>query len=379
MKYKTKYIIQVLLFLLLFSCKDVKEQHLPPTLPQDGTITYSKNFSIEKQGENTLLTVRNPWKGAKVAFSYLTYPRGSQPPKPQDNVILIPVPIRSLACMSTTHIGLLNFLGMDSLVTSMSGTKYVYNEAVRQRIQAATIKELGHGDGLNYELLVESNPDVVLTYGMSEDNNIKKLQEIGLKPVVIAEYMDASPLGRAEWVKFLAVLTGQEVLAAQKFEEIAKEYERLKDMAQQVPTKTKVFTGMGFKGNWHVPEADSYVAQSIADAGGDYLWKNHAGSGSIMLDFEAVFDRSQEADAWINVGMVKSLKDIREVDERYTHFLAWKKGNVFNGSARVSDNGGYDIYESAVVNPHLVLQDLIRIFHPKLLQEGDWVYYEQLL
>ncbi len=365
-----------LFFILMLSCCQTPSanQGTPNSNPE---IQFAKNFTIENKKGYSVLTVKNPWKGSNQIFKYVVHPRGAPVPTGLKNAVFIPTPIKSVACLSTTHVGLLNFLDAGDLITAMSGTAYVYDEKIRQRIQSNEITELGNSENLNFEKLIEAAPDVVFTYSLGTDNNMAKMKELGIKPVILAEYMDHSPLARAEWVKFLAVLLGKQQLANQKFDKIATEYHQLEAKVKNLK-QPSVFTGMGYEGNWYVPGGESYVAQNIKDAGGNYLWKDQKGHSSIMLDFEAVFDKAKETDVWINVGIVNNKEDISKIDERYAKFNAYQSGRIFNGNARVSQGGGYDIYESAVVHPHIVLKDMIKIFHPNTIPDHKLYYYQQL-
>jgi len=361
--------------LALFRCKSDQS-----TIVQDNTPSstkYAANFLLQKKKDHTILTVKQPWKDADISFQYIAYPKGSSKPEGYPNATFIATPVTTVACLSTTHVGMLDFVDATDQLIAMSGTKFVNNKKVIDNIESGLVSELGSSENLNYELLVKLKPEIVLTYSLGADNNVKKFKELDLKPVVIAEYLDNSPLGRAEWVKFLAVLLGKESVTNKRFASIEQDYLQTMKKAQKLPKPT-VFTGLGYEGNWHVPQGESYVAKSIEDAGGNYLWKEKPGNGSLVLDFEAVLSKAQQAAVWINVGSVNSKEDIIAVDDRYGQFAAFQQGRVFNGNARVSAGNGYDIYESAVVFPNVVLKDLITIFHPEAFPEHTLYYYKQL-
>ncbi len=376
-----RIIYPTLLIICLFACKDTTtQQHDKTSTQQNNTIKYAKKFTIQEHSTYTLLQVHNPWKSADVSFTYLVYDAGTPKPDYAGEATFVERPIKRIACTSTTHVALLDFLQSTDLLVGISGAKYIYNNTVNKQIAAGTIQEIGTTAGLNYEKLLDTEPDIVLTYGMGTDNNIEKIKEAGLTPIVMAEYMDQSPLGRAEWVKFISVFLGKEAYANMQFDSLSLRYENLKQFVKkEARSSPSVLVGMGLSGNWFVPGGESYVAQHIHDAGGAYLWQNQPGSSSLQLDFEAVYDKAQQADKWINIGMVNSGLDIINSDERYAQFQALKAGELYNGNQRVSAGGGYDIYESAVVHPDLVLKDLIKAFHPDLLPEHEWVYYKKLI
>jgi len=362
-------------FILIVGCKS--EQPTWTKDPTPSSTKYAENFLLQKKEGYTILTVKQPWKNAKTGFQYIAYQKGSPKPEGYPDATFIATPVETVACLSTTHVGMLDFVDAKDKLIAMSGTRFVNNKTVIDNIENGLVTELGSSEQLNYEVLLKLKPDIVLTYSLGSDNNTQKIKELGLTPVVIAEYLDNSPLGRAEWVKFLAVLLGKEIVTAKRFASIEQDYLQTMKKVADLPRPT-VFTGLGYEGNWHVPEGDSYVARSIADAGGNYLWKEKPGNGSLVLDFEAVISKGQQADTWINVGMVNAKEDMLAVDDRYAQFSAFTNNRVYNGNARVSDGGGYDIYESAVVFPNMVLKDLIKIFHPSVLPDHTLYYYKQL-
>jgi len=378
-KYFTKKIFYIILIISLFSCKNENKPTIISKNKKSETIQYAQNFTITKHANYTVLQVKNPWDAAKISFNYVVYDKGTKQPEFSEKAVYIQRPVERVACTSTTHLALLNSIGVADKLVGISGAKYVYDARTRERITVGEVKEIGNEGGLNYEILTDTEPEIVLTYGMSTDNNIDKLQEAGLTPVVLAEYTDHSPLGRAEWMKLIAVLFDKEAEADSTFRSISSNYNELKNLIKNnIREQPRVMVGMGFSGNWYVPGGASYVANHITDAGGAYIWQENKGKSSLQLDFETVYEKAQAADKWINIGMVGSAADIVAADERYSDFKALNNNELYNGSRRISPQGGYDIYESAVVQPDVVLKDLIKAFHPELLPEHSFFYYKKL-
>ena len=142
--------------------------------------------------------------------------------------------------------------------------------------------------------------------------------------------------------------------------------------------KPTVFTGSDYQGTWSMPGGNSFAAAFLKDAGADYLWADDTSTGSLPLAFEAVFEKAQSAEYWVNVGYFFTLNDLLAADARYADFAVYQSGNIWNNDAITSATGGNDYYESAVAHPELVLADLIKIFHPELLPDYELVYYRQL-
>jgi iron complex transport system substrate-binding protein len=194
-----------------------------------------------------------------------------------------------------------------------------------------------------------------------------------------AEYMEDTPLGRSEWLKFTALFFNKEEEAEKIFAKIAKKYEDIATKAKAVKNRPTVFLGFNFKGTWYTPGGNSYVAKYLADAGANYLWSEDKSSGSLPISFEAVFERAANADYWLNLRQSwNSLKDVVTEDNRYGDFHAFKKGNLYNNNARLSANGGNDYWQSGISNPDVVLSDLIKIFHPEILPNYNLFYYQKV-
>ncbi len=160
--------------------------------------------------------------------------------------------------------------------------------------------------------------------------------------------------------------------------EYAEKYLRMADKAKNIKVKPTVLNNAPYQGVWWIAGGSSYAARLIEDAGGDYMWSDNEQSGSLMLDFEAVFEKAADVDFWINPGIWRSLDEARAEDERYAEFKAFQKGSVYNNNRRMNEHGFSDYWESGVANPDVVLADLITIFHPDFLPGHELVYYKKL-
>ncbi len=338
---------------------------------------YAKNFTIEEKENYKILQLKNAWKGNDKTYTYVLYDKKQNPPNGFLKEQLIPVPVEKVVCQSTTHVAFIDALGAAAKIKGISGAKYIYNKKINDKINKGQIIEVGNDRGLNYENLLSLQPDVVFSFGIDGSNQLAKMKELGMKPILIAEWMEQTPLGRAEWLKFFGAFFGLENEALEKFDTIKKEYENLKLKLEGLQGST-TFTGMGFEGNWHVPEGQSYLANTIREAGGTYLWEGLEGTGSRMIDFETFYTKAKDAKIWLNVNLSEKLEDLPKTDNRYRDFQSWKNGEVYNPILRRSEAGGIDIYESGVIQPHIILKDLAKIFHPELMKNHKFYYYKKL-
>ncbi len=348
--------------------------------PEKVTIVDAVGWTIEYHNNYKVITVPNPWRDADVQFQYVLVQCGTPPPDNVGDALVIEVPVQSVVAMSTTQLPHLAELGLLDRLVGVDSFLYINNEAVRAKIKAGELVEIGSGGQVNVEQALDLQPDLIMTYGVGnpEYDAHPKLLEAGLKVVLNSEYMEVSPLGRAEWVKFTAAFFNQEAKAMEIYDSIASRYREIAALARNVADKPTVFANRPFQGTWYMPGGKSYVAQLLADAGATYLWADDTSTGSMQLSFEAVFDRARDADFWLNPGNWKSLAEAAAEDERYTQFAAYQNGNVYNNNKRLNENGGNDYWESGVTNPHLVLADLIKIFHPELLPDHELYFYQKL-
>jgi len=369
-------LIYVFILLMFFSCSEKKVHEKCFTSNR-----FALGFHIEKFGDLSRVDVLDPWENATgIHYSYWLVPKNEEVPDSIRSKKIIRTPVERVVCLSTTHIGFLLKLGLEDKIVGISGKQYVSNQKVRAEIEAGQVQDVGYDQNLNYELLLKLKPDMVMAYGVGSEvaSYLSKLEDLGIPVVINAEYLEETPLGRAEWLKFVAAFFNREDDADRIFSETAKQYLQLKQKALQAGHQPVVITGFPYKDNWWVPGGKSNMANLIADAGGQYLWKDNDKRESFVLSPENVISQSVNADVWINCGYVGSLKDITDQDERFAIIKPLREKMVYNDNKRMIPNGGNDIWETGVANPEVVLKDLIRIFHPEIFPSDTLYYYQKL-
>lgn len=339
---------------------------------------YAKGFTIAYTGRYKVVTILSPFEQKTTATRYLLVPRGMAHPAGYPDSRVIETPIRSLVGMSSMHIALADFLGAANVLVGVGDLKYASAPRVRQRIAAGQIFEVGLGKQLNNELLITRNPDLVMTTGWPGEGltRFQTLSAAGVPVMINSEWVETTPLARAEWVKVLAALLNKEDLVNEKFGRVAREYQRLAALAQTAVRRPSVVVGTPFKDVWYVPDANSYMAQFLRDAGAAYHWdQTNSPSGSLALSFEAVAPVALAADFWLHTGSLTSKAGLLAQDARFAAFAPYKTGRVFNNNRRTNAQGANDYWESGALHPDVVLADLIRILHPELLPRGPLYYY----
>lgn len=374
-------IIIILSFLLFFlSCNsDQKELEKVKSIELSSEIQlkYAEGFTIKKFEDYKIITINEAWKDVGDTYKYVLYQ--NEIPTDVKDAIFIKVPIKSIACLSLTHVAFLEKLGVENSIIGISGCDYVSSTKINTRILNNNIKEIGQDQSINYEVLVENAPDFVMAYGINSYSNgtLNKMKELGLEVVLNSEYMETHPLGKAEWIKFVAAFFNKNEHADSIFNEIEQEYLSLVKLTSGIKEKPTVFTGMPWSGSWYVPGAKSFQAQLFKDAGAEYLWLDNNEKSSLVKSKEIIIDEAFDADFWLNQNSYKDINAIIDFDEIFKGFSSVKKLQLYNNDNRVNNKGGNDYWESGVINPHIVLKDLIKIFHPNLL-EHKFYYYKKL-
>ena len=362
-------------FLAFFACQTPNVAEKNKT-----TQTYAKNFSIEQLTDYQLVTIYQPWAGASQPLKYALYPRQNPPPALPPDVLAIAVPVGKIACTSTVQVAMLDFIQQTDKIVALSDGQYIYNPLIFNKLAKGEIVDLGNSQGFNYEKLLATTPELTLVFGLNNEANIaQKLNEMGQKVLYISEFLETEPLGRAEWVKLIAALFNTEIQTKTDIlfrDSVEIPYNKIKNQILPNKKKPTVFTGLAYEGVWYVAGGESFLATMIADAGGDYLYKNQKTAGSLPFAFEKVYAEAQQADIWLNVSEAQSLANLKKANVLYADFAAFQQQKVFSYHRKVSKNGGFDIFESAVLRPHLVLSDFYHIIHNFPVDKLH--YYQQL-
>jgi iron complex transport system substrate-binding protein len=242
-----------------------------------------------------------------------------------------------------------------------------------------SLRDIGQKNGVNIEILMSLQPDLVMAYTMGTSfEQLKPIQKSGTPVVLNADYLESSPLGRAEWLKLTAVLLNKYEEGDSLFKSIEENYLSTKKLAKKIHQKPSVMTGVMYGDVWYVPGGDSYASKFIEDAGGNYLWSDNPKTGSLELSFESVLDKAKSADFWIGTASFTHLNELENSNTKYALFDAFKLHKVYSYTKRVNANGANDFLESGYMRPDLILKDYIKILHPALFPEEKSTYFQTL-
>jgi iron complex transport system substrate-binding protein len=382
-------VVPVLFSLLFFvSCRLGGRKEEPAAVISVGnekiltkaTIQYARGFSIDYHDHFKLVRVLNKLAASTDTLRYLLVQDGYPIPTGYPGTQVIHIPVKTIIGMSSMHVALADFAGVGDRITGMGSLAYISSPEVRKNVKAGKITQVGLDGNMNNELIISMNPGVLIAMGNPDAGfgRYKTLTDAGIPVLLNAEWLESTPLGRAEWVKLMAALVNKEDLVNKKFDSIAQAYNALARLGSGATRKPHVIIGIPFKDSWYVPAGESYMGQFLKDAGAGYKWTDSKGTGSLSLNFEGVAPEALTADYWLNVGYVDSKKDIVAKDSRYGAFRSFQTDKVYNNNKLTNDQGANDYWESGGVNPHLVLADMIKILHPELLPDHQLVYYKQL-
>lgn len=385
-------LIVLLLGVVLVGCDSANGPSIEGFTRELYTPTYASGFSIlgynpdgatedgepcESPYKSTLIKVRNPWQGVEGEERSLLILRNGEPLPKGYRGPVVQGDAERIVCLSSSHIAMLDAIGGVERIVGVSGLDFVQNPSIRAR--SGEVGDVGYDNNFNYELLVALDADLVLLYGIFSPSIMEpKLKELGIPYLYVGEYVEQSPLGKAEWMVAVGECAGLRPEAERHFATIPPQYNHWKGLAAATKHRPKVMLNLPYGDAWFMPWPSSYTARLIADAGGDYLYqKAETTTGSATIDLEQATVMISEADLWLDLN---ELNDRESLVKRYPRFAdlgCVKRGELYNNNRRANPNGGNDLWESGVVTPHLILCDLVKIFHPELVDQ-ELYYYQKL-
>ena len=349
--------------------------------PQKLSVAYASGFKVDYHNNYKVVTVTDPWQGAQESFRYVLVQCGTPAPQNVEGTV-IEVPVENVIAMSTTYLPTIEDLGLVDKLIGLDSYLWTTNPAVQARIASGDIAEIGGGAAVNVELTLDLDPALVMTYGtgLADFDTHPVLLEAGIPVALNGDFVEQSPLGRAEWMKFIAMFFNREAEAAAQFETIAEEYMAVKVLTAELTERPSVLLGSVYNGTWYVAGGNSYMATMLADAGAAYLWSEEGDVGALPLDFESVYAIASEVEFWLNPdnSFWFTVDNVLDSDPRYGDFAPLERGQLYNNNARVNENGGNAYYEEGAAHPERVLKDLVKILHPHLLPDHQLRFYQQV-
>lgn len=365
---------------LLFSCgggKTATSQAEGDTI----AFKYATQLCVVHYDGYTVATLKNPWKEGMILHQYVLVPKDQESVPMIHGATVIRTPLSRSMIFSTVHCAMLMDFGKQNCIAGVADLKYIKIPWIQQQVQQGNICDVGDGLSPVVEKIIDQRPDALFLSPFENSGGYGKLEDIDIPIVECAEYMESSPLGRAEWLRFYGMLFGCEQKADSLFNAIDKNYNTLKALAahhrpspntQQPQVLLDKITG----NVWYVPGGKSTIGQMIQDAGGNYPWAADVHSGSVSLPFEAVLEKAGEADIWLfrySGDHDITYEELRSEHHGYNQFNAFRNHRAYGCNVELSP-----FYEETPFRPDWLLNDFIRILYPEIQSLAPLRYYHPL-
>lgn len=340
---------------------------------------YAEGFEVRYVEGGCLVTIQDPQKekgkGEVYRYALVRDKEAFAKNKVSDDYVVRSVPVKNIICM--TSLQLSNFIKLDELdhVVGITSTRHLFNKEVNRRLKEKKIRKIGIEGNFDNEIIISMNPDLILISPFKR-GGYDALKEVGIPLIPHLGYKENSPLGQAEWIKFIGLLIGEEEKANAIFDSIKTEYNALKQLTAKIEKKPVVFSGELRGGNWYAVGGRNFLAQLFRDAGADYFLKDDPNTGGVTLDFETVYSRAESADYWRILNSYNgtfTYDALKAEDSRYADFRAFKDKGVIYCNLKEKP-----YYENVPTHPEVLLKDLIKVFHPELLPDYTPAFYELL-
>lgn len=374
----------LLLFLTCLNCKENKALTQEPSSQTASklAVTYAKGFSIEIHQDYQVLEIKNPWPKSNKTYRYalVNRDRASEIQLEASTFeAVIQTPIQKIVVTSTTHIPALDLLNVEHTLVGFPDPDLVSSEKTRALIEKGMVKNLGKNESINTEILLALRPELVIGFGIDGNNKtFENIQKSGIPVIFNGDWVEKSPLAKAEWIKVFGALYNQEQVAQTVFETIENDYLEAKKSAGEASRRPTVLSGALHRDIWYLPSGTSPEAQLLKDANTHYLWQDTEAEGSLALNFENVFEKAKDAELWINPSIYTSLEALEKANPHYSKFKAFKERQIYSFVDTKGKTGGVTYFEMGMARPDLVLKDLIKIAHPELLPDYDLYFYKRI-
>lgn len=365
----------VLIIVFFSACKHKNQAELNSEENSIKTnIKYAKGFEIQQFKDYKKLLIKAPYQNAEETFEFILSKKNTT-----NTQNTIKIPLNSIVVTSTTHIPMLELLQVEQKLIGYPNTSYISSKKTRSLIDNGAIKDLGNEERINTELLLDLHPDAVIGFSINSNNKMfANIQQLGIPVILNGDWLEETPLGRAEWIKLFGVLFDKEAAADSIFLSIETSYLNAKKTALKADKRPSIISGGLFKDIWNLPAGNSFEATFLKDANTNYLWSNSKGNGSLSLNIENVFEKGLNAKLWVAPSFYNSLKQLEEANDINSKFKAFKNKEVYSYVNKRGETGGIMYFELAPARPDLVLKDIIKIAHPELMVDYEFTFYEKL-
>lgn len=378
-----KQVLLLLSLLLLVACGGKKNAKVSggETLHDSAALVkpqYAKGFTVRYLENGVrLVDVEDPQKDEDkmpVSYQFALVEKGSDAEVPE-GYTKVEVPVQRTIVMTMLQLSNFTALKAHDIVKGITGTKNLFNKDIRKRVKDGSIVKIGMEGNFDTELILAANPEVIFISPFKR-GGYDAIKETGITLIPHLGYKELTPLGQAEWVKFVGLFIGKEKEANDLFKGIEQRYNEAKALAADAKTRPTVFSGEMHGGNWYAVGGKNFLAQLFRDAGADYVVKNEDTGGS-NIEFEQMYAMAANADYWRILNSYPdtfSYDALKASEPRNDLFKAFREKHVIYCNMKQTA-----YYETTPVEPDVLLKDLLAIFHPELVEKDYKPKYYQLL
>ena len=366
--------IQILLslvFILSLSCSQTDKKNIDNI---DGyELRYAKGFNVKVHENYKQVTVRDPWDTTRTLFQYVLIDRDKEIPANIPQGTIVKVPLETVIAFSTIQCSMLQEIGEQHKIKGVCQAQYIDLPYIRQKLESGEILDLGSMHKPDVERLIQLTPSAIVVSAM--ETGMGYLEKLKIPVIATTDYMEDTALGRAEWIRYHALFYGKEQMADSLFRETERRYNEIRDKvkdAEKIPT---VFNDLKFGKTWRIAGGQSYLANLIRDAGGEYVWKDSS-NGSRRLAGEMVLNKAGTADIWLlkyNRDNDFTYSTLEKESKIYSQFGAYKNRQIWG-----CNTGRIHYFEDLPIHPDSILGDMARIFQPQLFSDNDLHYFKPL-
>lgn len=373
----TLYLLVIAVLVALTSCKDGSTA----SALSDGDtlrLAYARHIQMVEHKDFTEVTLSDPWTPEHTLHTYLlvaSSKKGLPDNMPKGTVVRIP--LKKTVVATSAHCALMKDLGVEDALAGVCDIAYINLPWVKELNKAGKVEDCGNGMQPTLEKIVNLSPDAIFLSPFQNSGGYGKLDKLGIPIIEMADYMETSALGRAEWMKFYGMLFGYEARANKMFDTVKDNYNHYKQLANNAKDRKRVMMDLMTSAVWYVPGGQSTIGRLLADANADYAYAKDKNSGSLSLSFESVLEKCADSDIWIlrygNTSRPITLADILSQKEGYAMFRPYKTGNVYGCNTLTTT-----FYEETSFHPDRLLRDIVMIIHPDVGIAGELKFFHKI-
>lgn len=327
---------------------------------------YAETFRIIEHDNYTEIEVLNS-ESKQVEFRY------NVGHSKEHKIVGINQEVNRVVALSSTHIGMMEKLGLINKVIGISDEKYLCSSELEERVNTGLVESVGDIGMSDIEGYIEVNPDLIIYSGFDTKAPIlQKLTSAGIKTFTNYDWKETHPLGRAEWLKVFGVIFNKQKEAEKLFTQIEKEYLDLVEKVKDFSSEENILVGTLYGDVFNAPAGDSYMAKILEDANLDYKYQETKGTGSISLTLEKVISENRNTSIWLSVAAQSKAK-VLEMNNRFKMMDSYRNNRIYSYFHQVNC-----FWERSAISPHLLLLDICKIAYPEHFEETEFTFYKRL-